>query len=50
MFLVAGGWAILAHLAVVPLFQPIDLITTFFVVALLAAFAAAGQRGMMVPR
>ena len=48
--LFGGGWALLAHLGFVTAAQPLDWITMFFAVALLASFAAAGSRGMLAPR
>ena len=45
-----GGWSVLAHLGFVPAAAPLDWITMFFAVALIAAFAAAGSRGLLNPR
>lgn len=47
IFAVVGGWAMLAHLAYLPMFAPLDLLTAFYWVALLASFIAAGRRGMI---
>jgi hypothetical protein len=48
--LVAGGWAMLAHLGYVTLFAPLDLLTLFYVLVLVASIIAVGRRGMLAPR
>jgi len=48
--LFGGGWALLAHFGFVPAAAPLDWITMFFAIALIASFAAAGSRGMLAPR
>ena len=50
IFALAGGWAILSQLELVPMFEPLDLMTMFYLTSLLAAFIAAGKRGMLNPR
>ncbi|MCM0000796.1 MAG: hypothetical protein NBV68_15565 [Erythrobacter sp.] len=50
MLLFAGGWAMLAHLRYVAAPAPLDLLTLFYVVVLLASFIATGRRGMLTPR
>jgi hypothetical protein len=50
VLLVAGGWAMLAHLGYAMLFAPLDLLTLFYVLVLLASFIAVGRRGMLMPR
>lgn len=50
VLLVAGGWAMLAHLGYATIFAPLDLLTLFYVVVLLASFIAIGRRGMLMPR
>ena len=49
-FAVLGTWAVLAHTDLVPAPAPLDLLTIFYVVALLASFVAAGRRGMLNTR
>jgi hypothetical protein len=50
MLIVAGGWAMFAHLGYVAGPAPLDLLTLFYVVVLLASFIAVGRRGMLKPR
>lgn len=50
VFIVFGSWAILAQLAGAPHFAPLDFITGFFGIYLLALFVALGRRGMLKPR
>lgn len=50
VLLVAGGWAMFAHLGYASLFAPLDLLTLFYVLVLLASFIATGRRGMLTPR
>ncbi|WP_066526018.1 hypothetical protein [Erythrobacter sp. CCH5-A1] len=50
MLLFAGGWAMLAHLGYAAAPAPLDLLTMFYVVVLLASFIAIGRRGMLTPR
>lgn len=47
VFLVVGMWAMLAHLGYVAGPQPIDLLTLFYVLVLVASFIAVGRRGML---
>lgn len=49
-FAILGTWATLAHLDYVAAPAPLDLLTTFYVVALVATFIAAGRRGMLNQR
>jgi hypothetical protein len=50
IFLVLGGWAAAAHTGVSVAPAPIDLLTLFYVISLLASFIAIGRRGMIVVR
>lgn len=49
-FLTIGGWAMAAHLGYVAGPAPLDLLTLFYVLVLLASFIAVGRRGMLMPR
>lgn len=42
-----GGWGVLAHLGMVAGPQPIDIMTSFYVLGLVGTAAAAGRRGML---
>lgn len=48
--LAGGGWSLLAHLGFVPGPEPIDWLTMFVGVLILATLAACMQRGLMTPR
>lgn len=48
--LVGGGWAMLAHLGYIAAPAPLDWLTLFFVLVLVASFTAVGRRGMLMPR
>ena len=50
VLVVAGGWAMLAHLGYAALFAPLDLLTLFYGLVLVASFIAVGRRGMLMPR
>lgn len=50
MLLFAGGWAMFAHLGYAAAPAPLDLLTLFYVVVLLASFIVVGRRGMLMPR
>ncbi|MFM7378005.1 MAG: hypothetical protein ACKO1O_07740 [Erythrobacter sp.] len=50
MMLVVGVWAMLAHLGYTIGPAPLDLLTLFHVLLLLASFIATGRRGMLTPR
>jgi hypothetical protein len=50
VLLVVGTWAMLAHLGYVTGPAPIDLLTVFYVLVLLASFIAVGRRGMITIR
>jgi hypothetical protein len=50
VLLVIGGWAMLAHLGYAAAPAPLDLLTLFYVLALVASFIATGRRGMLTPR
>ena len=50
VLLVVGGWAMLAHVGYVAAPQPLDLLTLFYVLVLLASFISTGRRGMLTPR
>jgi hypothetical protein len=45
--LVVGLWAMLAHLGYAAAPAPLDLLTLFYVLALVASFIAVGRRGML---
>lgn len=44
---VLGGWAMLAHVGYAVGPRPLDLLTSFYVLVLIATFIAAGRRGML---
>ena len=46
--LVVGLWAMLAHLGYAAAPAPLDLLTLFYVLALVASFIAVGRRGMLI--
>jgi hypothetical protein len=48
--LVIGLWAMLAHLGYAAAPAPLDLLTLFYVLALVASFIAVGRRGMLTIR
>lgn len=48
--MLAGGWAMLAHLGYATGPQPLDLLTIFAAMLLLAAFVVTARRGMLVMR
>ncbi|MEE4316855.1 MAG: hypothetical protein V2I74_07725 [Erythrobacter sp.] len=50
VLLVVGFWAMLAHLGYVTGPQPLDLLTTFYVLVLVASFVVIGRRGMLAIR
>jgi len=50
VLLVVGFWAMLAHLNYVAGPQPLDLLTLFYVLVLVASFIAIGRRGMLTIR
>ena len=50
VLLVVGLWAMLAHLGYVTGPQPLDLLSLFYVLVLVASFIAVGRRGMLMPR
>lgn len=50
VLLVAGTWAILAHLGYSAAPAPLDLLCLFYVLVLLASFIAVGRRGMLAIR
>lgn len=47
VFAVVGMWAMLAHLGLVGAPQPLDLLSLFYGLVLLASFIAVGRRGML---
>ena len=47
VLLVVGMWATLAHLGYVAGPAPLDLLTLFYVLVLIASFIATGRRGML---
>jgi cytochrome bd-type quinol oxidase subunit 2 len=50
LLLVGGGWAMLAHLGFVAGPAPLDWMTMFLGLPLLAAFIAAGRKGLIQQR
>lgn len=48
--LVVGLWAMLAHLGYASAPAPLDLLTLFYVLVLVASFIAVGRRGMLQVR
>lgn len=48
--LFGGGWAVLAHLGFAQGPAPLDWMTLFSGMALVATFVAAGRRGLLAPR
>ena len=49
-FVLIGGWAMLAHLGYLPAPAMLDLLSLLWAIGLLAAFWAAGRRGMLKTR
>jgi hypothetical protein len=47
VLLVVGMWAALAHLDYVAGPEPLDLLSLFYVLMLVASFIATGRRGML---
>jgi hypothetical protein len=47
---VLGFWAILAHVGYVAAPAPLDLLTLFYALVLVASFIVVGRRGMLMPR
>ena len=47
VLLAVGGWAMLAHLGYLAAPAPLDLLSLFYVLVLLASFIAVGRRGML---
>jgi hypothetical protein len=50
VFVVVGGWAMLAHLGYTAAPAPLDLLSLFYVLVLVASFIAIGRRGMLTIR
>lgn len=50
VLVIAGTWAILAHLGYSAGPAPLDLLSLFYVLMLVASFITVGRRGMLVPR
>ena len=50
VFLVVGSWAVCAHLGYTAAPTPLDLLTLFYVLLLVASFIAVGRRGMLAIR
>ena len=50
VMLLGGGWAMLAHLGLATAPAPLDWLTMFLGLTLVAAFIAVGRRGMLMPR
>ena len=47
---IGGTWALLAHLGFAPAPQPLDWLTMFWSLMLVACFIIIGKRGMMKMR
>lgn len=47
VFAALGGWAMAAHLEFSISPEPLDILTVFYVLSLLATFIAVGRRGML---
>jgi hypothetical protein len=50
LLLVVGLWAMLAHLGYTAAPSPLDLLSLFYVLVLVASFIAVGRRGMLAIR
>lgn len=50
VFVVAGVWAMLAHVGYAAGPAPLDIVSLLYVLMLAASFIAAGRRGMLMPR
>ncbi len=50
VLLVVGIWAMLAHLGYTAAPAPLDLLSLFYVLVLVASFIIIGRRGMLAPR
>lgn len=50
VLLVAGVWAMLAHLGYTAAPSPLDLLSLFYALVLVASFIVIGRRGMLMPR
>lgn len=50
VMLIAGTWAMLAHLGYAAAPAPLDLLSLFYVLVLVASFITVGRRGMLAPR
>lgn len=50
VMLIAGGWAMLAHLGYAGAPKPLDLLSLLYVLVLVASFIVIGKRGMLAPR
>lgn len=50
VLMVVGIWAMLAHLGYTAAPAPLDLLSLFYVLVLVASFIVVGRRGMLAPR
>lgn len=50
VFAFLGGWSALAHAGILPGAQPLDVLSVFYGMVLIATFIAAGRRGMLKVR
>lgn len=50
VMIATGGWAVLAHLGFAIAPKPLDLLSLFYVLVLVASFIVIGRRGMIAPR
>lgn len=50
IFLVIGGWAMLAHLGFLQAPAMLDILTAFWALGLATTFAVTGRRGLLDPR
>lgn len=50
LFLLGGGWSLLAHLDMVTAARPLDWLTMFAAVMLIGSFWTCARRGLLTPR
>ncbi len=50
VFIALAGWGTFAHLGFVSAPSPLDLVSGFYALSLLATFIAVGRRGMLAPK
>jgi hypothetical protein len=47
VLVVVGGWSALAHGGLLPVPAPLDILSLFYALVMIATFVAAGKRGML---